>query len=293
MDQVIHAGFQACLALVCLAMPLAGCHRLPQTSTETVRKFTETTVEMFMMYWEDSNLAVSWSPKGLRGKSNRDLQGIYGVDAITRATSLLGGYFCLPPEWGPRHPMCEVTWAQAVEFCRWLRKKTGRPYRLATEAEWEYACRAGSRHAYSFGDDPERLGDFAWYRDNSDEKPHPVAQKRPSRWGLYDMHGNVAEWCHDLYAARAYDADARKRLAVNPLGPEGPALPGWPEAWPGAPRIHVARGGSFDDDPDRLRSAAREREEDWWRFRDPRDPKSSYWLPGMARIGFRVACDVP
>src|SRR3569833_3991884 len=96
-----------------------------------------------------------------------------------------------------------MTHHTALEFCRWLSAKTGKEYRLPTEAEWEYACRAGTKTAYSFGDDPAQLGEYAWYVENA-EKPMPIGKKKPNPWGLYDMHGNVAEWCIDQYAADWY-----------------------------------------------------------------------------------------
>src|SRR5262249_44392339 len=140
-------------------------------------------------------------------------------------------------------PAICMTHHAAMEYCRWLSAKTGKVYRLPTEAEWEYACRAGTKTAYSFGDDPSMLKDYAWYVDNT-EKPQKIGQKKPNPWGLYDMHGNVAEWCFDRYYADAY--------SKFPPGAVGPVVLPTPEEYP-----HVARGGSWDDDPEALRSAVR------------------------------------
>ena len=102
--------------------------------------------------------------------------------------------WCLKGE-GPEHPMYYVSWEEAVEFC----KRLGKKFRLPTEAEWEYACRAGSQTRFYYGDDPNEseLSQYAWWWDNSDSKTHPVGQKKPNGWGLHDMHGNVREWCSD------------------------------------------------------------------------------------------------
>jgi formylglycine-generating enzyme required for sulfatase activity len=120
---------------------------------------------------------------------------------------------------GPQRPVEEVSWEDAVEFCRKLselpeEKAAGRVYRLPTEAEWEYACRAGSQTAYSFGDDARLLKDFAWFSDNSNRQTHPVGQKKPNAWGLYDMHGNVWEWCGDWYGVYP------RGSATDPTGPK-------------------------------------------------------------------------
>jgi formylglycine-generating enzyme required for sulfatase activity len=116
------------------------------------------------------------------------------------------------------HPVDTVWWEESVEFCNELselpeEKKAGREYRLPTEAEWEYACRAGSKTAYSFGDNVELLSDYAWFDRNSGNQTHPVAKKKPNAWGLYDMHGNVWEWCSDWYD------DYPKFAVTDPIGP--------------------------------------------------------------------------
>jgi formylglycine-generating enzyme required for sulfatase activity len=184
------------------------------------------------------------------------------------------------PTFGMGHdnqPAISITHHAAMEYCRWLSAKTGKIYRLPTEAEWEYAARAGAKTAYSFGDDPTQLKEYGWYLDNADGESHPVAQKKPNPWGLYDMHGNVAEWCLDHYDAKYYGTFPTDSLTL------------WPVLLPTEKRYpHVVRGGSWDDEADRCRSAARRASEEDWSMLDPQQPKSVWWHTNAIMIGFRV-----
>jgi len=113
-------------------------------------------------------------------------------------------------------PVANVSWKDAVTFCEWLSKREGRSYRLPTEAEWEYACRAGAASAYCFGDDVKRLSEFAWFKENSGYRTHPVAKLKPNAWGLYDMHGNVWEWCADWLAPYSGEDPSEISRVGNP-----------------------------------------------------------------------------
>jgi formylglycine-generating enzyme required for sulfatase activity len=137
-------------------------------------------------------------------------------------------------------PVEQVSWDDAQEFIKKLSTKEGVKYRLPTEAEWEYAYRAGSTTKYCFGDDESKLGEYAWYGENSDSKTHPVGSKKPNAWGLYDMHGNVWEWCQDQYDGDYY----RNSPAEDPQGPAN-----------GEDR--VLRGGRWDGGSRYCRSASR------------------------------------
>jgi formylglycine-generating enzyme required for sulfatase activity len=171
------------------------------------------------------------------------------------------------------YPAISMTQHAANKYCHWLSAKTGHFYRLPTEAEWEYACRAGTTTAYSFGDDPARLGEYAWFEGNSDFKYGKVGKKKPNPWGLHDMHGNVTEWCLDQYLD---SYEKLKDIVDNP----------WNRAT--APYPHAARGGSYDDDGVKLRSAARRGSDRGWKMRDPQLPKSIWWLTDAQFLGFRI-----
>jgi len=173
----------------------------------------------------------------------------------------------------------------ARQYTKWLSKKTGRFYRLPSEAEWEYAARAGMQTAYFFGDDPSKLGEYAWFKDNSNEEDgatgyHPVMSKKPNPWGLYDMYGNVMEWCVDLY-----DADAYSKAAGRTLGP------GDSVNWAGMTKTaypRVLRGGGYDSEAVECRSAARMASNRQMNAIDPDIPKSVHWMGDAFYVGFRV-----
>jgi formylglycine-generating enzyme required for sulfatase activity len=120
---------------------------------------------------------------------------------------------------GDDRPVESVSWDDVNEFIKRLNQKTSLQFRLPTEAEWEYAARADSNAEYSFGDDEKQLGDYAWFSENSDSQTHPVGQKKPNRLGLFDMHGNVWEWCSDWYSDSYYAECQKQGVVVDPQGP--------------------------------------------------------------------------
>lgn len=172
-------------------------------------------------------------------------------------------------------PAINMTQFAALTYCKWLTAKTGHFYRLPTEAEWEYACRAGSNTAYSFGNEATQLGEQAWFYGNSNAGTKKVGTKKPNAWGLYDMHGNVAEWTLDQYSPDFY-AGLGKGTVTAP----------WNK--PTKLYAHTLRGGSWDDDAPALRSAARTFSRPAWKQRDPQIPKSQWWFTDAPFIGFRV-----
>jgi formylglycine-generating enzyme required for sulfatase activity len=226
--------------------------------------------------WDEFELFYKGKPGNRGEQRDADKEGKPDrIDAVSRPT---------PPyideTFGFGHdgyPVVGASHHAAMAYCRWLSLKTGRTYRLPTEAEWEYACRAGTTTAYFFGDDAGKLDQYAWYAANSDEVTHPVGRKRANPWGLHDMLGNVAEWCLDSYDKATYARFAADRPALGPLVP------------PTADRFpNVVRGGSWDDKAPELRCAARAASRRDWLKMDPEKPQSIWWLPGAEMVGFRV-----
>jgi formylglycine-generating enzyme required for sulfatase activity len=176
------------------------------------------------------------------------------------------------------YPAAGMTQFSALQFCKWLSEKTGRFYRLPTEAEWEHACRAGSTTPYFFGKKKKELAQYAWYEDNSEGTFHKVGELKPNPWGLFDILGNVMEWTLDQYHADAYQKI------------ENGAKDPW--IHPTALHPRSVRGGSFKSESADLRSAKRTESILAWKKRDPQIPKSFWWNTDSPFVGFRIISPV-
>jgi formylglycine-generating enzyme required for sulfatase activity len=215
----------------------------------------------------DSNLSTSEPPVRMGDETL--------VDTITQPTPpYVPMHFEMGDGYSGEFPAVGMTQHAASKFCEWLSGQTGRFYRLPTEAEWEYAARAGTQTAYHFGDDPAQLGEYAWFAENSQYQYQKVGTKKPNPWGLHDMHGNVAEHVLDQYVPEAYAKV--EESAVNPWIPAA-------ERYPTA-----VRGGHWDADPADLRSAVRQGSTPAWKVLDPQIPKSIWYFTNAPFLGFRV-----
>ncbi|MEJ7645022.1 MAG: SUMF1/EgtB/PvdO family nonheme iron enzyme [Chryseolinea sp.] len=195
------------------------------------------------------------------------------VDAVSRPTAQ---YIDLT--WGmgrdDNHPTNSMSQAAAIMYCKWLYNQTGVFYRLPTEAEWEYACRAGTTSAFPFGNDAAALKEYAYTKENSGGKFHHVAQLKPNAWGLYDMMGNLSEWTLDQYDPTGYASLTDKN--TNPVTEPGSRYP------------RVVRGGSYLREAKESRCANRISSLTDWNKRDPQVPKSRWWLTDGMSVGFRI-----
>ena len=190
------------------------------------------------------------------------------VDAVSRPTS---PYVEMSFGMGINgFPAISMTQHAANKYAEWLSSKTGEFYRLPTEAEWEYACRAGTTTAYYFGNDASQLGDYAWFAGNANGKYGKVGTKKPNAWGLHDMLGNVMEWTLDAYAP--YPAGEQD----NP----------WVKAT--APYPNSVRGGSWNDPAEKVRCASRVASDPSWKQQDPQLPKSIWYETDAQWLGFRL-----
>ncbi|MCX6207699.1 MAG: SUMF1/EgtB/PvdO family nonheme iron enzyme [Bacteroidetes bacterium] len=196
------------------------------------------------------------------------------VDAITRPSPQ---YVDL--SWGMGkeggYPANSMSQRAAIMYCRWLYQKTGIFYRLPTEAEWEFACRAGTTTAYFFGNDKSKLSEYAWDLESGDDKYEKVGQKKPNPWGLYDILGNLMEWTLDHYDPERYSK--LEENAKNPITEVNSSK--YPK---------VLRGGSFMESGTAFRSAKRFHSEPAWNRRDPQIPKSKWWLTEAKNVGIRL-----
>ena len=267
----VGAGVLAVLGLLAIVFLRPGPEPLVVRSDPGEQKVAETTNSIGMRFkLIPAGSFVMGSPGTEVGRDSSDEGPLHKVQ-LTRPF-YLGVYEVTQEQYervmgtspsdfkGNQHPIEEVSWNDAVEFCRRLsdfpaERAAGHEYRLPTEAEWEYACRGGSAGAYSFGDSESELSQNAWYAGNSGSTPHPVGEKEANAFGLYDMHGNVWEWCADWYGAYS-NGDV-----VDPQGPSTGSL-------------RVDRGGGWYVTPADVRAANRSR-------RTP-DYRNDY-------LGFRVA----
>ncbi|MEM8509277.1 MAG: formylglycine-generating enzyme family protein [Bacteroidota bacterium] len=255
----------------------AGSFLMGSPETEENRKADEgprhkVALEAYYM----GKYEVTWNLFELFYKKNQELFVKLDQEMLVKVDAISGPS---PPYEDPSYgmgkegyPVVSVSTYSALVFCKWLSTITGRFYRLPTEAEWEYAARAGSEAPYYFGDAESDLDQYAVYYNNSNDKYAKVGTKLPNAWGLFDMHGNVAEWTMDEYKADAYATHEEKNPWVTPKV------------------IHprVFRGGSWDDDADALRSAARGGSSMNLQRRDPQIPKSFWWFSDNNFIGFRL-----
>jgi len=173
---------------------------------------TETTIELFMAYYQETVSAKRDFISTQESEKQTEK-----IDAITGPTPVYGD---MTMGYENQHPAMGMTWHNAMTFCRWLSKNTGKNYRLPTEAEWEYACRAGTTNAFGVESDPEKIKELAWFEKTADSETSVVGKKKPNAWGLYDMLGNVREWVCDFYSPDAYKQAAAKTPAINTKGPE-------------------------------------------------------------------------
>ena len=202
------------------------------------------------------------------------------VDALTAPSALYDPSFTYDAGQGPDQPAATITQFAAKQYTKFLSLLVDDFYRLPTEAEWEYACRAGTTTRFYFGDDVAKLKDYAWYYDNADDYRQKVGTKKPNPWGLYDMYGNVSEWVLDEYAEDGYARLKDKTSTVD-------------EAYFKPTQLYprVCRGGSFELEAEDCRSAARQpSDDDEWKVEDPNVPQSPWWYtdsPALG-VGFRI-----
>ncbi|MFK8113735.1 MAG: formylglycine-generating enzyme family protein [Rubripirellula sp.] len=219
--------------------------------------------------------------KDFESKGERSVSDDNLVDAITAPTELYDPSFTFEYGEDSEQPAVTMTQYSAKQFTKWLSKVSGIQYRLPTEAEWEYAARAGTSTAYSWGDSADDIDDYAWYFDNADDGPPHVGSKKPNAFGLHDMHGSVAEWTVNQYTEDGYKPFASDK-PVNALSVV---------TWPETSSPCVVRGGSWELDPEDLRSAARLASDDEeWKDEDPNFPTSPWWFTSdpSRGVGFRI-----
>jgi len=282
-----------------VALP-GGIFRMGSPDDEPLRDIDEGPVRQVTLspFWM-AKVEVTWDEymaffraTSSQGRTEGQVVSDSKTDAISGATPPWGA----PDQgWGKgSRPAITMSWHAANVYCKWLSQVTGKKYRLPTEAEWEFACRAGTETPYFFPGDPKKLSSkgfgkklfgpdtseiasYVVYNINSPSKTEEPSFVRSNPFGLKNMSGNVAEFCSDVYSAGFYGADSS---SANPVGPaRGPE--------------HVIRGGSFRSDAADVRSASRDfTKTKEWLVTDPQMPKSIWWYSDCIDVGFRVVCDI-
>ena len=272
--------------------PFRRSDESPQRSV-TVSPFfmgeMEVTWDQYWAFYGETMSEGRISPEEVYANNSRE-----DVDAISGPTPPFG----FPDQgWGMgERPAITMTHYAAETFCQWLSKKTGKKYRLPTEAEWEYAARGGTSTPYFFEGSPKKfsnegfwnglfgadtavINSYVVYVNNSKNRTQEPAKMMANPFGLKNMLGNVMEYCSDWYAEDAYS-----QLQDGATDPQGPA----------SGEEHVVRGGLYNEDASEMRCAARAHtEHDAWLKTDPQNPKSIWWYSDIKGIGFRVVCEVP
>lgn len=245
-----------------------GSDQSPNTDEKPVH---EVEIDAFWMGTHE----VTWDAFELFLDKNYELaisEGPIGevVDGLTRPTM---PYLDMTFGMGKHgKPAIGMTQYGAIQFCHWLYLKTGIFYRLPTEAEWEYAAKAGTDTPYFFGADLSKMDEYAWTQENSGGVTHEGGKKKPNPWGLYDIYGNVLEWTMDHYDPDYYASSP----ARNPLNPSTELYP------------RVVRGGSYDTPADEISSTKRFVSDSDWKRIDPQIPKSQWWFPEAPFLGLRL-----
>lgn len=250
-------------------------------------------IQKFEMSWDQYEI---WQFDLDVARRNKDTYKTNDLDKVADIVSRpTGPYLDMSFGMGKKNrPVISMTQLAAKCYAMWLSAKTGHFYRLPTEAEWEYACRAGSTTKYYFGDDDSKLGEYGWFFDNADDKYQERGKKKPNKWGLYDMHGNVSEWVLDSFAPDFYKNGPAEN-PVNVATKESAENPPVESPWPTKLYGRIVRGGSWDDDAVDLRSAKRRLSEPAWKIQDPQLPKSVWYHTDAIWVGFRLvrAAKVP
>jgi formylglycine-generating enzyme required for sulfatase activity len=244
-------------------------------------------MQKFEMSWDQYevwqfDLDIARRKKGTYKDNNLDKL----ADIVSRPT---GPYLDMSFGMGKMNrPAVSMTQLAAKCYAMWLSAKTGHFYRLPTEAEWEYACRAGTTTKYHFGDDEKKLPEYGWFYDNSDEKYQERGTKKPNPWGLYDMHGNVSEWVIDSFEKGFYKTSSASNpvnIAIKSVDGMNPPIE---SSWPTKLYGRIARGGNWNGDAVDLRSATRQLSNPEWKIQDPQLPKSVWYHTDAIWNGFRL-----